>query len=255
MDACFPLIDPSGSPIDIYYNRVEKLLVRAQAAQSANEDELIPLLFLRLISATESYSRDLLSRLPALCPFIWKHCSKEMVSLGAGFHYSRNIIPVATLEHVSFCTKGEIHKQTLKITNCHPVSDGSLRVAIENFELVSQLRHSIVHSYDELFYNNVKELGILDSAGSRFAVKISPIVFQNFVSICYSFVRAYNRFLLDSILQNWIDQNHLSFEWKNDKEKFSQLFDCFYSRKDSEGSLNAYRAFLKTRKKVLSAAV
>lgn len=59
-----PLLAVSASPIDVYYSRVERLVVRAQLAQQNGEDDLIPLLFLRLISATESYVRDCFQSCP-----------------------------------------------------------------------------------------------------------------------------------------------------------------------------------------------
>jgi len=248
-DACVSLVERFESPIDIYYSRVEKLVIRAQKAEQDAEIELIPLLFLRLISATESYIRSLLSYMPVICPLVWRHCAKEVISLGAGFHYGKDSLPVAVIEHVSFCTKGEIQKQTQKVADLQVASDGSLRAAVESFEAISQLRHSIVHSYDELFFNNIKELGMADRTGTRYAVSISPLVFQRFVSVCHSLVRAYNRTLLDRTLSKWIAESQLSFQWGKDKAKIKPLFDLFYSERDEGSELNAYRAFLAVRRK------
>ena len=242
-EAYSPLRVVSGSPIDTYYSRVELLVVRAQQAQQANEEELIPLLFLRLISATESYVRDLLSRLPAICPLVWAHCSEQNMALGAAFHYGKSTLAMATLEHVSFSTKGEVQKQSQKIAGVHVSSDGSLRVALDAFESISELRHSVVHSFDELFYKNLRELKALDSSGARFAVSISPLLFQSFVAVCHSFVRAYNRFLLDSLLDSWLKNSLLAMDWRLDKERFEPVFSVFKSTRDGVGPANAYRAF------------
>jgi hypothetical protein len=247
-EACSPFKPVAASPIDVYYSRVERLVVRAQQAQQSGEDDLIPLLFLRLISATESYVRDLLSRLPAICPIIWAHCSEQQMALGAAFHYAKTALAVATLEHVSFSTKGEIQKQTQKITGLHTSSDNSLRVALESFESVSELRHSVVHSYDELFYKNLREMKILDSSGARFVVSISPLLFQTFVAACHSFVRAFNRFLLDRMLDSWVVKGVLSMDWPTDKDRFQLLFESFYSKKDAVGPTNSYYAFLQTKR-------
>lgn len=249
-----PLQSAAGSPVDLYYSRVEALVVRAQKAQQENEEELIPLLFLRLVSATESYVRDLLSRLPAICPIIWSKCSDQQMPLGAAFHYEKATLAVATLEHVSFSTKGEVQKQTQKITGLQTASDGSLRVALEAFESISELRHSVVHSFDELFYKNLKEMKILDSSGARYSVSISPLLFQSFVAVCHSFVRAYNRFLLDSVLDSWVEKSLLSMNWVDDKGKFVPVFDAFRSVRDGVGPPNAYRAFQKVAGRALENA-
>lgn len=185
----------------------------------------------------------MLSKLPNICPLIWNHSSGQSIALGAAFHYGKSNLAVATLEHVSFSTKGEIDKQTVKVANMRVTSDGSLRVALESFETISELRHSVVHSYDELFYKNMKELKISCSSTDRYSVTISPILFQSFVAVCHSFVRAYNRFLLDCILSAWNEHSLLSMDWGREKSRFKPLFDTFKSQRDGVGPASAYHAF------------
>lgn len=240
----FATPDPQpGSPIDIYYGRARALIARASKADEDGEADLISLLFLRLISATESYFRDILAQLPLFCPICRGESSKVTLVLGAGYHYRQGGMALAVLEHVSFCSKGELARQTKKMTGFVCDSDSSLREAIAAFESISQLRHAIVHAYDHIYFNNLFELGLAGKVVDGSLVRIRPIDFQRFVSVCHAVVRAFNRALLDHVIKKWVDARVVSNDWSVDESLFSKLFELFRSVEDGVAPSSARDAF------------
>lgn len=227
-----PLSKPVSSPIDRYYKRAGALVVRAQRAEDEGEQELIPLLFLRLISATEAYFREVLVRAPGVCPLVRATAGSVSVPLGAVMYYNSDQLALAAIEHCSLCTEGELAKQAKKLTGFICEKDASLREAIKLFEKVSQLRHAVVHAYDEVYFLNVGKLELATPERAQ-VVSISPFRFQEFVGVCHSVVRAFNRAFSEWILSEWRARDMLAMGWQKNRFRFTKFVSLFRSAMDA----------------------
>lgn len=229
------------SPIDEYYAHAKELLVLSLSA----DELLLRLLLLELVSTAEMYFRQVLASLPRMCPVSKECASKAHLALGAMTYYHEDWLPLGLLEHQSLSGKGEVKKATFHLTGIAVPENGSVSKALEDFERICQLRHAIVHARGNLWFKNASDLGLpLDP---QLQVRLNAMGFQTLVAQCHNAVRAFNAYIAEKILGNWIGKRVLSGSWRTDKARFAAYHALFASKEDGVGDLEARAAYKKVQ--------
>lgn len=244
---CAPSKSVTDSPIDDFYAYQESVLLLGQEEALINSDVLGRVLLLALVSGVESYFRTILSRIINCCSISRAHASQQMLTLAAVDYYKRDDVGLGLFEHVSFATEGEIAKQTKKITDLQIAEGSPARVAIEQFERISHLRHAAVHSRGSLNSRNVTILNN-DNPGAGHVLQLRLPQLHTVASTCVTTVQAYNKFLYSEILNRWARKGLLSWQWKNDKAPFSALYFAFASERDVKAMKNRFIAYTAFRR-------
>jgi hypothetical protein len=247
---CVDVPESTLSPIDEYYGHVTELVVRAGRPENANDHVLLGLLLLELVSAAELYFRQVLASLPGICPLVRAHCDTQMIPFGAMSYYTKDWRVLGTMEHAGLSGKGEIAKATRNIVGIDIKDNSSPGIALADFEKVCQLRHAVVHARGRLWFRNLNELGLRAEQPQR--VQLEVLGFQALVAKTHNAVRAYNRFVVNAVVQGWIARNILKGKWVSDKRRFSLLHGLFYSRVDGAGESAPRQAYEPVRKALLS---
>ena len=78
-------------------------------------------------------------------------------------------------------------------------------------------------------------------------VRLKVLEFQALVAKTHNAVRAYNRFVVNAVVQSWIAKAVLKGTWKADKRKFSELHRLFYSLVDKTGEAEPRSAYEPVR--------
>jgi hypothetical protein len=239
-----PLTPVEQSPIDEYYAHARALLLAVSRPEIEQDDMLMRLLVLELVSTAELYFRRILSGVISVCPLIAMVASKRPLLLGAIDYYKRTALGYALLDGVSLSGEGDVKRQTTNITGIEIKQNSSVHEALRDFEKVCQLRHVIVHAKGEAGAKNVSDLKI--SVARQSHLKIGALSFQPLVVVTHNAVRAYNAFMFESILRSWLGSNNLSGNWHSDRRRFLPLFRLFYSETDC-GAGDAKAAYIAFR--------
>lgn len=236
------------NPIDEYYYNSLSLLLKS-GEEIFSEQWLLRLLLLGQVSITETYFRRVLAGLLNVCPVARRAAAAEMVALGAVFYYKYRDLGYGLVENSSMSGSKEIKSQTQKVAGVTIPNNSSISASLEGFDKVCHLRHAAVHSQGELSARNARELGI--GPGAPRAVLLTPISFQSVIGTCHNAVRAYNRFMIERVLERWTAEGLLKGEWSQDKKLFRPLYKLFYSSRDGIGVRRPYSAYLQFRARVL----
>ena len=177
------------------------------------------------------------------------------LSLGAIEYYQRADLGLALLEHISLATAGEIQKQTERLLKIDIKREPSAYAALTEYEKLCQFRHAAAHARGDLGHQNLQALGIPPGSG-QMALRVGFVAFQSAAAICQNIARAYNRLLYRRTIERWISKRVMHGVWQDDRERFSALFQLFYSKHDLLGAnrpYQSYRGLLPTlRRTVLS---
>lgn len=226
----FPLDDVTQSPIDEYYEHARTLLLTASRDGVEQDEMLMRLLVLELVSSAELYFRRVLSAVITICPMVASTASRRQILLGSIGYYKRADIGYALLDGVSLSGEGDVKRQTLNITGFDIKQTSSVHKALKDFERVCQLRHVIVHAKGEIGAKNVADLQVTVQQQSR--LRISSLAFQPLVVATHNAVRAYNAYLFECVLTSWLGNKHLSGKWRSDRKHFERLHKLFHSTTD-----------------------
>lgn len=234
----------SISPIDEFYINQKSFIKLGTAEALSRNDALGRLLLLGIVSATETYFRNILSGLVYICPLAHVHAYVQQLSFGSVDYYLKRDLGLALLENHSLLSTKEITSQTQRILSLEIKSDASLLAAVNEFDKLCNLRHAAVHSHGALAPINVQKLG-LSSATGRLSLSIDLDGFQEATEICLNVVRAYNRFVYRETVERWISNGVLTGTWVDDKGKMEALFNL---AKSSEDAISLRSAFLSYQK-------
>jgi hypothetical protein len=227
------------SPIDDVLLYFRSVLPLGTKEDLETNDVLGRILLLGLVSGSELFFRMLLARIIKLCPLTRRFAADQMLSLGAVDFYAPEDLGLGLMENVSFATEGELLKTTRKLTGFEwNASKTSVGAAISQFEQLTQLRHSAVHAGGELGVRNLSAIGLTATSRQRLVIRFSAL--QEAGEICVNAVRAYNRFMHQSICERWIAGRKFSGEWSSDRVLFGRLCAVFCSRDDLLGG-NRYK--------------
>jgi hypothetical protein len=240
------------SPVDSVYLYIRSTVVLGTDVALGSNPALGRLLLLGFVSSIDDYFRRILSGVVEVCPLARRRASDKPVSFGALDYYEKEQAALALFENTTFASLKELKNQTANIAGIN-IDSASVGEAISKYEKLCHMRHAATHAGGLLNSRNARELGITVT-GVAHEVLLSEAKLQTAASVCYSAVRAYNRWLFQGLIQSWIDQQVLSGKWATDKSLLESLFGLFHSKEDGVGPPSAYHVFLGIRAGVLAAA-
>lgn len=255
---------PSNSttnPITDYFHVANGLAAKLTKAPYDGDAEVLGLLLLGVVSAAEFYFRSVLGVALDVCPLCREHAEMLQVPIGAFefFAESGYSHAMGSFEHESLADAKKIRSECKRFTGFDVSKDASADKAIGDFELLCELRHCLVHARGLAGLKACKALNSGHRSLQRLLV--GKVEAFELLKLSHNAVRAFNRFLANSILNRWVDQDQFSGTWKYDKAAFKRVIEAFWIRgEDSYGSiaLNAYKPFRKAvraRQRAIAAKV
>jgi hypothetical protein len=238
---CVEFAGSGQSPIDDYYSHASDILRRARQQTIADDELILRLLILEIISSAEHYFRSVLASLVHLCPLISENSLRKQLSLAAMKYYSAEWVGLGLIEHAALSGEGELKKQTLQLTGFQIKEGSSVAAALIDFEKICHMRHSIVHSRSELNARNLIEMGVYPRA--RCKLQMTVLSLQSILAKSHNAVRAYNSWMMQNIVRSWIAKKILKGSWKEDGAHFARIYELFYSVADGVGEPDPAKAY------------
>ena len=256
----FPKTNSSLNPITDYFSTTASLVTKIVDTKYANDAEVLGLLVLGVVSCAEFYFRSVLSRLTQTCPL----CERltESLNIPAGsiaFYAGSGFAPtMSAFEHESLADSKKISAEIKRFVGVSCGDNSSVKAALDDFELLCELRHCFVHARGFAGLKAVKAIG-----GPRSLQKV--LIERNqaldFIKLSHNAVRAVNRYLSDEVLNRWIDKDVLLGTWTQDRKRFTSYVDLFVKTgEDSYGGspqtiYAAVRPVIIKRKQAIAAKV
>ena len=188
------------SPIDEFLNRL--LALNKLAPKPAEFDAIQgQLVFLGIIAAVESFLRTLFRKIISMDASSQTKVYKQDVSFGAALHLSKELLPEAILERISFISKDSIESAMKDLLAVKGSLPSDLNAAISDYARVCQLRHCAVHRFGKLGAGNAISLGLENH--KRLLEKplnLDYVALQNVIAISTCLVKTINNFLFNEIL-------------------------------------------------------
>lgn len=237
-----PIYRPA-SPITEYFRVTDGLKVKI-LAPGVQDSELFGLLAVGVISAVEFYLRNIMGKVPEVCPIARRYSEMATVPSGAAQFYSGSPFPhlLASFDHESLADGKKIFSAVAKFAGIKLGDDTSVEKVIADFDRLCELRHCLVHSCG---YVGLKACNALDLPFRQpHKILMGRGDVLEILKIAHNVVRAVNRYLADQIADRWVDKGVLFGEWKRDRELFSTLFNTFRLEGEDAYSGNSYRAYI-----------
>lgn len=242
----------SDSPIDEFLIRLKQ--INQLSPHPTTFDPLQgQLVLLGVVAAVESYIRTLFRRLISLDPICQQSVHDKDVSYGAALHLPLELLPEAILERISFLSKDNIWdsiKDLLGVKGVPLPSD--LKLAMEDFGRICQLRNCTVHRFGKLGSNNAIKLGLAEHHTLlEKPLKLDYTALQNSIAISTGLVKTLNNFLFNEMLSR-LPENSWAGGYQNDKATFQKYYRLFADKVSVIKTAQAnklYREFMIQRAK------
>ena len=249
------------NPIGAYFTTANGLARKITKSEYADDAEILGLLLLGVVSAAEFYFRSVLGVAVSLCPLCQRNSEALLVPFASFEFYARTgySCALAAFEHESLADSSKIRTACKRLTGFDVTDDSSVEKAIEDFEILCELRHCLVHAAGFAGLKACRTLRLPHRTLQKVLVDQRRAL--ELMKLSHNAVRGFNRFLVDSILNRWVDCDVLTGDWKVDKRRFSELVKAFWIRgEDKYGAIprRAYRPFQKailSRKRAMGARV
>lgn len=235
--------EPEKSPIDNYFEKTDDLnklftyhdlaLISLPPSSAFPNQTLHNLILLGYVSAVESFFRELIRKLVIIDKHSSKHCEKHNLKYGAALLHTKELMPEALLEGVSFASNTNIAsslKDFLDIKNIY--NNSNLKDAAEKFQDICQLRHILIHRYGKLGIENLIKLRshpIEDCLEKP--LELDAIKLYNINIICNNLILEFNQFIFNTTLERTAKPTASVWDWdyRSDKKTFLEYFSIFNS--------------------------
>lgn len=227
------------SSIDRFYQSVRDVLSIGREPVVLEENHVLgPLLFVGIISSTENYFREIMAEAIQICPICQSTSASQSIALGSVIWHTVCNIEKGSFENISFADADTIKKTCKRYLNYDIDKKGLTYSALDEFDKICELRHSIVHSSNIIAGKNAIKLGI-KSDKNAVRVKVEYKQLQECAAICTSLVSSFNSELFTLIVKRWsIDWTKLpSWNSENDNKSFSKVWKMFHSDFDAQNGL------------------
>lgn len=223
------------APIDMYLSSVASILTYGTEARLNENDFIGRLLFIGAVSSAEAYFRAVLSSCMELCPVCKKAASQnaKQIHLGGLLWHGRDGFSRSAFEHHSFTSKDELAKAVLGFLGIK-LPDSAFGALLEEYEMICQLRHGVVHCDGLLPGRNAVLLDI-----PRYDRPVRTIVrfeqLQTLAAVVGSLVLAVNRELFSVMTKRWAIDWRQRVDWIPSEEElsFARIWTIFHSRVES----------------------
>ncbi|CAN7302914.1 hypothetical protein LJR118_001608 [Acidovorax sp. LjRoot118] len=243
------------SPIDIFFKETERLNQRGSPDFFANCPELSIFLVAALASHTENYFRSMFSGLLLICPLSQVKASARDMKLGSAIWHRIGSLERGAFEHFSFASADNIIDTINRYFDIKIDEKSDPYPLLQNFDVLCELRHAIVHSGGLVSGKNALKLQILKNKSSM-KVDINFERFQEASLMCTALVCSINTDLFRRFAERWRDKWPGAINGWNDalrREKFNQLWRHFRSaRDDAAGLLVKPLSAAQCRREILS---
>lgn len=244
--------EPKGSSIDEFLNRLKA--INKLAPSPTNFDPLQgQLVLLGIIGAVESYLRSIFRKLITIDVICQNAVHRSDVSFGAALHLSKEMLPEAILERISFISRTNIEDAMRDLLSIKGVLPSDLDTALKDYVRVCQLRHCAVHRFGKLGTSNAIALGMSDhKALLEKPLRLDYASLQCSIAIATGLVKTINNFLFNESISRIPDGNW-SGVYKTDKNIFQVYYEIFADTVSSTGaavdSKSLYALFMDQRAK------
>jgi hypothetical protein len=222
-----------ASPVDMYQRSITQILRYGTRERLLESDFLGRLLVIGIVSATEAYFRAILSSCIEICPVAQSIASEKTINLGGLLWHGRAGFSRSAFEHATFTSKDELTracKQYLGIELDKRIF-GEL---LDQFEIVCQLRHGIVHGDGLLPGRNAVQLDI-----KRYKKPVRITVgygrLQAVAAVVSTLVMTLNRQIFLDMCKRWAVDWRRRADWEPQSEKrsFGVIWNIFYCKEEA----------------------
>lgn len=219
------------APVDMYLSTARSMLNYGTEERLKENLFIGRLLFVGVISAAEAYFRGVLSSCMEICPVCRRAASQnaKQIHLGGLLWHGREGYSRSAFEHHSFTSKAELAKAVHDFLGVK-LEDGVFKALLEEYDIVCQLRHGVVHCDGLLPGRNAVQLDI-----PRYQRPVRTVLgfeqLQTLGAVVGNLVLAFNRELFEVMTRRWAIEWRQRLDWisSEEDELFSRLWSIFHS--------------------------
>ncbi|WP_148648400.1 hypothetical protein [Sphingobium cupriresistens] len=240
------------SPIELFLRSRTEIVLAGQDSLITANPIIGRLLILGAVSAFENYCRGILSGALLMCPISQGRASDKNVNLGGAiWHGQYGNFSLSAFEHKSFADAKEL-KSVFKDYLNFELNESTFGELLRYFEVITHLRHAIVHSDGILPGRNAVKLDISRS-NSALRVCIDQSKLQECLLILSNLVTLINRELFSQMCRRWAVEWRGRADWNpsDANDLLRAILDLFVDRAynstvaiDGEMGTSALRAAL-----------
>lgn len=215
------------APIDFYMRGSREILRYGTIERLEEYPNLGGFLLLGLISNAEAYFRSVFSACLDICPLCRKTASEKTINLGGLLWHGIGEFRRSAFEHVSFASQEDIVR-TSKQYLAFQLKDATFKAPLEEYDLVCNLRHGLVHNAGILPGRNAVKLDV-----KRFNKAVMIVVdfslLQRVAAAIDTLVMTFNRHMFEEMCKRWaIDWRNLT-DWSSEREEesFNEIWKVF----------------------------
>ncbi len=210
------------------------------------------------VAAAEDYFRSILTEAVVVCPLCAARVAPLETRMEFVFSSSVSDAVRGMLDRESFSSRETVMNWARKIAAMNLTDRPSLRIALEEYERVCHVRHCAMHSGGYVSSHNAHALDV--PAGTWISFNSAKAIHE-IISVVTATLRAFNQMLFETILSSWINENQLTGNWNDDKDRFTPLWCAFRSERDIASSRsmgprplrsNAYHSYAVIRKAIVA---
>ncbi|WP_343577273.1 hypothetical protein [Pseudomonas sp.] len=228
-------IENGDSAIDEFLKRLQSINKLAPPPNSFDplQGQLI---LLGVIAAVESYLRTLFRRLITVDSVCREAVYSSDVSFGAAIHLSKEMLPEAILERVSFIGRDSIKSAIKDFVAIKGHLPSDVDAAISDYVKICQLRHCAVHRFGKLGASNAISLGLSDHKELiEKPLRLDYVALQGAISISTALVKTLNNFIFNEVVSR-IPPTSWKGLYRSDKRLFGQYYSIFADSISSVGA-------------------
>jgi len=224
----------AASPIDQYFSRTESLIVRGTQPLLDGDSDLANLLFVGVVSQTENYFRELFANLLQVCPTSQVKSAARDMKLGSVLWHRTGLLERGAFESFSFASSDNISDTVKKYFDIQLDPKSDCAALLNEFDLLCELRHAIVHSGSVMSGKNALKLQF-QTTPDNVHVQFNFNRFQEACGICTALVCSFNTELFKIFAQRWRDdwpKRVIGWTPTMSRGAFDRLWRVFYSSID-----------------------
>jgi hypothetical protein len=258
-------VEKSASAIDTYIENCKEIN-KLWGSVADVSPEFSRLLLLGYVSAIESFLRSVFRSIINTDAKAKADAHSYVVPFGAVLYHSKETVAESLLEGISFAGEQAIKSAINKFLDCSNIPE-DIKIMLEEFEKICQMRHCCVHRFGKLGTQNGISLGLEShSKALEKPLVLSKDALGNIASWLMSFAKALNNFMFGVLLERSTrEKNPYRIDWHwtytRDRVKFLRIYQLFATTKDGIHSPEAeilyerFRLAKQIRKKKIKNSV
>ena len=230
---------PQRAPIDQYLAATEALVKVGGPTFFTGHSELSGLMLVAVVSQAENYFRELFSRLLVICPVSQGKSAQRDVKLGSVIWYRVGQLERGAFEHFSFAGMDNIVDTLSRYFDIQLDQKSDPYALLQQFDLLCELRHAIVHSAGVVSGKNATKLQLKKTLDGV-TVGVDFQRFQEVTQLCTALVCSINIELFRKFGERWRDKWPACFPpWTTRiaNSRFRALWSIFASSLDQATGL------------------